>query len=221
MDCGASARAVATTCASSGRPASGCSTLGSAERMRLPSPAARITTDRGGAARARGAVWALGRGMGFGLYSALHGEGVLRVLRLAGRQLRELAAHLRADEQLRIGVALVLGVLAPRDELGGLVEGGLEGGTAGERVLEEGLAEPGELALVVAAEGAVRGIRGGHHGAGVALQLIEEHPGVARRHDDHPIADAGGIERGAQLPGRQLRERQRAVLTSSPSAEPC
>src|SRR5436190_24376024 len=32
------------TCASSGRPASACSTLGSRERMRLPSPAARMMT---------------------------------------------------------------------------------------------------------------------------------------------------------------------------------
>ncbi len=49
-------RAVSMTCFSSGRPASGCSTLGSAERMRLPSPAARITTDSGAAAARAGAA---------------------------------------------------------------------------------------------------------------------------------------------------------------------
>ena len=44
----ARARAAArTTCSSSGRPASGCSTFGSAECMRLPWPAARTTTETG------------------------------------------------------------------------------------------------------------------------------------------------------------------------------
>src|SRR5688500_20294952 len=44
MRAGLSARAVESTCSISGRPASGCSTLGRRERMRLPWPAARITT---------------------------------------------------------------------------------------------------------------------------------------------------------------------------------
>ena len=35
---------VSMTCAANGRPASGCRTLGSAECMRLPCPAARIAT---------------------------------------------------------------------------------------------------------------------------------------------------------------------------------
>ena len=43
MGVGDSARAVSITCASSGLPASGCSTLGSADCMRLPMPAARMT----------------------------------------------------------------------------------------------------------------------------------------------------------------------------------
>src|SRR5215471_4889039 len=41
---GSRARAVAITCASMGRPASGCSTLGRREFIRLPWPAASITT---------------------------------------------------------------------------------------------------------------------------------------------------------------------------------
>ena len=44
---GSRARAVATTCARSGRPASGCSTFGRSLAMRLPWPAARMTTERG------------------------------------------------------------------------------------------------------------------------------------------------------------------------------
>ena len=39
-----SPRAVSITCCNSGLPASGCSTFGSADCMRLPMPAARITT---------------------------------------------------------------------------------------------------------------------------------------------------------------------------------
>src|SRR3989442_14102606 len=40
-------RATSSTWASSGRPASGCSTLGSSERMRLPTPAASTITSSG------------------------------------------------------------------------------------------------------------------------------------------------------------------------------
>ena len=36
--------AVLITCPSSGRPAKGCNTLGSCERIRVPLPAARIMT---------------------------------------------------------------------------------------------------------------------------------------------------------------------------------
>src|SRR5580692_9902213 len=44
---GLSARAVRITCCSSGCPASGCSTLGRSEFMRLPCPAASMTTESG------------------------------------------------------------------------------------------------------------------------------------------------------------------------------
>ena len=44
MRAGASSRALASTCANMGLPASVCSTLGRSDCMRLPSPAARITT---------------------------------------------------------------------------------------------------------------------------------------------------------------------------------
>jgi hypothetical protein len=43
----ARARAASITCASIGCPATGCSTLGRADFIRLPSPAARMTTCRG------------------------------------------------------------------------------------------------------------------------------------------------------------------------------
>ena len=48
---GRAARTVCSTCQSNGRPATGCSTLGTDDRNRLPFPAARIT-----AARERGLV---------------------------------------------------------------------------------------------------------------------------------------------------------------------
>src|SRR5271166_3559102 len=44
---GVSRRAVASTCASSGLPASLCSTFGKSEFIRLPTPAARMTTESG------------------------------------------------------------------------------------------------------------------------------------------------------------------------------
>src|SRR5271156_571036 len=47
MFAGLSARAVRMTCWSSGCPASGCRTLGRSECMRLPCPAARMTTESG------------------------------------------------------------------------------------------------------------------------------------------------------------------------------
>ena len=56
---GVSLRAAWITWASSGWPASGCSTFGSADFMRLPSPAARITTETG--ARAGAALLRLPR----------------------------------------------------------------------------------------------------------------------------------------------------------------
>ena len=111
---------------------------------------------------------------------------------------------------------LVLGVLAARHQRRGLVERVLERGAAGERVLEEGLAEPGELTVVLAAKGGVRGIGCGNDRRGVALELVEKDTRVARRHHHHAPADLGIIERLAQIRGRQLRERQRAVLDLQP-----
>src|ERR1700710_1092475 len=43
---GCSASAVSMTCSSSGRPASGCNTFGKSEFIRLPWPAASMTTER-------------------------------------------------------------------------------------------------------------------------------------------------------------------------------
>src|SRR6188508_2864260 len=47
MSAAPTARAASMTWVSSGRPASGCRTLGKSEFIRLPWPAARITTLRG------------------------------------------------------------------------------------------------------------------------------------------------------------------------------
>ena len=106
-----------------------------------------------------------------------------------------------------------------RDQRGGLVERVLERGARGQRVLQERLAEPGEVAVVLAAEGAVLGIGGGHDRSGVALQLIEKHARVARRHDDHAPADAGRIQRlRAAPPGASCTRGSDAVLTSRPSS---
>src|SRR5580692_8674646 len=46
MSVGSRARAVRITCCSSGCPANGCSTFGKSEFIRLPWPAARMTTER-------------------------------------------------------------------------------------------------------------------------------------------------------------------------------
>src|ERR1700759_3773765 len=54
MAAGSSRRAVSMTCLSSARPARGCSTLGSVDFIRLPWPAARITTETGEVRRGAG-----------------------------------------------------------------------------------------------------------------------------------------------------------------------
>src|SRR5579863_7216288 len=138
--------------------------------------------------------------------STLHGVPG-SALCLLGLELTELAANQPAHRELRIRMCLVLGLLAARDQTGGLVESILERGRAGQRVLEEGFAEPGELAVFLTAEGAVGGVRGGHDRRGLALQLIDEHPRVARRNHHYPPADSRGIERRAQIAGRELCER--------------
>src|ERR1700728_4062318 len=168
---GSSSRAVSITCLSSGRPASGCNTLGSRDFMRLPSPAARITTDSGAGERvspppaaraARAATTAAtavrrapagggrrraldttfrmvvnctgrcpaGRPKGSSA-SAPHGELSPLVRRRLKAQLAQLVAHARADVELGVGVLLVRGLLAARDQLRRGVERLLERSRAG------------------------------------------------------------------------------------------
>src|SRR5580692_10098778 len=96
-------RAVSSTYCSRGLPARGCSTFGRADFMRLPAPAARMMTTRGGAVLAPERVKAdflvatcasmSCRGLG-GLGGAAAGR--CRV------QLRESRLHLGADKQPRI-----------------------------------------------------------------------------------------------------------------------
>src|SRR5205085_4400826 len=102
----------------------------------------------------------------------------------AQAKLAELAAHEGPDVHLGIRMRLVLGVLAARHERGGPVKRLLEGCAAGKRVLEEGLAEPGEVTVVLAAEGGVGGVGGGDERRGVGLELVHEHARVAGRHQD-------------------------------------
>src|SRR6202008_1480629 len=130
----------------------------------------------------------------------------------AGRELGELLLHEGTDVKLRVRMGLVLGVLAAGDEPRGLVEGLLERGAAREGVLEEGFTEPSELAIFVAAKGAVIGICGGDDHRAVALQIVDENTGIAGRDDDDTPADPRGIECLAQIRGCYLRERQRTVL---------
>src|ERR1700693_5274819 len=107
---------------------------------------------------------------------------------------------------------LVSDVLAARQQRGGLVERLLQRTAAGKRVLEEGLAEPGEVTVVLAAEGGVRGIGCGNDRRGGALELVEKDARVAGRHHHNAPVDLGIIERLAQIRRGELRERQRAVL---------
>src|SRR3984893_64932 len=109
-------------------------------------------------------------------------------------------------------MALVLGILAARHQSGGLVERLLQRTAAAKGVLEEGLAEPGEVTVVLAAEGGVRGIGCGNDRRGLALELLEKDARVAGRHHHNAPADLGIIERLAQIRRGELRERQRAVL---------
>src|SRR5437763_9180097 len=146
---GASVRAVSITCLRSARPASGSSTFGSADFMRLPSPAARITTDRGNWVRPPPLRSGAEEWLGFlatvdALPLAAGGDkhdsppdrdraglGPGR----AQAKLAELAAHEGPDVHLGIRLRLLLRLLAPRPERAGPAEPLPEGSAPGKRVL--------------------------------------------------------------------------------------
>src|SRR5580698_581455 len=94
-------RAVSSTYCSRGLPASGCSTFGNADFMRLPAPAARTITAKGGAA---------GRALGLERGRA---DFLAAMMRLNQRQPR---LHARSDEHLRVGMNLAFGGFALTDD---------------------------------------------------------------------------------------------------------
>src|SRR6185369_17044266 len=100
-------RAVSRTWPSIGLPATGCSTLGRRDFMRVPWPAARMTT------------W---RGAGMALFCP---ATRLRVMRGALQRLHELVARCRLDQLLLREPAVHLGLGAGEPRLGlGLGPGG-------------------------------------------------------------------------------------------------
>ena len=160
---GSSSLAVSMTCFSNGRPASGCRTFGSADIMRLPWPAARMTRRKGcnAARRGRGGFFshsrtslAHGGGGGRDLPLDDHSVRVLVVLATV-LQLRKLFPDSRPYVELGIGVFQVLGGLAVLDEVGGLLERLFERGGRGNRVLKERFPEVREVAVILTAQGAV------------------------------------------------------------------
>src|SRR5947207_10533279 len=143
--------------------------------MRLPSPAARITTDRGSWVRPPPLRSGAKEWLGFlatldALPLAAGGDkrdsppdrdGAGLGLGRAQAKLAELAAHEGPHVHLGIRMRLVLGILSPRHERGGPVRRLLEGCAPGEGVIEEGLAERGEVPVVLAGGGRVGSVGGG------------------------------------------------------------
>src|SRR5215467_5949831 len=116
MATGSSDRAVSMTCFSRGRPASGCNTLGSADFMRLPWPAARMTTEKG-TARGTGACFLAicGEFSAPRKASAANDYRILMLLAHAVFQQHQPLADLGPDIELRAGVLEVLGAFAVLD----------------------------------------------------------------------------------------------------------
>src|SRR6184192_2263798 len=116
---------------------------------------------------------------------------------------------------------LVLGVLAARHQRGGLVERLLERGAARVRVLEERLAEPGELTVVLAAKGGVRGIGCGNDRRGVALELVEKDTRVAGHTTITRQRISASSSAWRRSAGASCESGSEPFSTSSPSCEPC
>src|SRR3954465_2463555 len=126
----------------------------------------------------------------------------------------ELGLDRRRGAELRQGARLLRLLLALPfgHQVVGLGEGVLEAAAGGQRFLEEGAAEVGELGAVGAAEGrAVVARRGDDEGAVVA-QRVDEAARVARRDDDHLPADAARPQHAAELARRQVAQRDARLV---------
>src|SRR5437879_3685309 len=215
---GSSERAVSMTCLRSARPASGCRTFGTADFIRLPSPAARITIDSG-TARAASSGCVFGMAAIVTLWSrdsSPDGRGLVVATFAARLELGQLLPDQRSHVELRVRVSLVLRALAALDEPRCLLECLLQRVAARHGIAQEGFPEVREMAVGLTSEGGVRGIGGGDDQRGVGFQSIEEHPGVAGGHDDHAPLDAGLVQRLPQIGRSELQQRQGTVADLEP-----
>src|SRR5579872_249056 len=119
-------------------------------------------------------------------------------------QVPELRTHALADVDLRVRVRVAFVALAPAHEPIGLRERLLDGARSGQRILEQCLAEIGEIAVVCATERAVPRIGRRDDERRLGLQRVDEDSRVARRCNDDPPANTGVIERAAQIPRAEI-----------------
>src|SRR5437868_15187890 len=98
------------------------------------------------------------------------------------------------------------------DQRVGLGEGVLERAAGGQRLLEEGAAEVGEVVLVGAAERAAVVPRGSDDQCRVVAQRLDEAAGIAGGDHDHFPADAAFLEESAELLLREIAQLHRVLL---------
>src|ERR1700682_152250 len=87
-----------------------------------------------------------------------------------------------------------------------IVKGGNEFLLLGQRIEEIALAEIGPFRVGGATERAAIGRGGGDHEAIVVRERRDELAGKARRNHNDAVLDAGGGERGRELPWRDVAE---------------
>src|SRR5438552_5993926 len=143
------------------------------------------------------------------------GTAPLRRLRPRGEALlecSELLAHRGAREHLRVGGWIALGPFPVVYRFSrGLERLDKREGVA-QRLVVERLAEPGVIALVIAAEGGVKRVGGSDDEGIVILERLDEPPGETRRDHDHLPLDAAVGEHAGEGARRVLRELERRKL---------
>src|SRR5260370_4715635 len=126
------------TCFRSGRPATGCNAFGRADFIRFPWPAARITMESGTAR--------VGSFFAMKVCSVIQdGCNITWRVDYPALESHQLVVHLGTDRHLGIRTSLVLAGFALLDQRSRFPEGLFQGPGRGNRVLQEGLAEVGQI----------------------------------------------------------------------------
>src|SRR5439155_9550585 len=124
----------------------------------------------------------------------------------------ELISHRGAREHLRVGGRITLLPFPVVYRFSRGLERLDKRESDAQRLVVERLAEPGVLALVIAAEGGVKRVGGSDDEGIVILERLDEPPGETRRDHDHLPLDAAVGEHAAEGARRELRELERRKI---------